>query len=189
MSDIDRSIRRLVAAPFAASPRQTVLTLLPSSLASGGARPLSSYLGACSPGDLKIQAHNALSVGIAHAACPTTGLATLLGTTSGYRAIPVRGGRHIVEVALVTSIDSGLHSPGPDCFESYELVPSGELLTPDLVISGDRSNELIFAFSRQLPDADYEEPTSVRVACSAHQGNRDSVEYVLSRSIGWPSVM
>jgi len=189
MPDIGRSIRRLVAAPFAASSRQSVLTLLPSSLAPAGGRPVSSYLGPCSRQDLNIQVNNALSVGIAHVACPTSGLASSLGTMSGYRVIPVRGGRYIVEVALVASIASDLHPPGPDCFESYELLPGGELLTPDLVIAGDHSNELIFAFSRQLLDADYEEPTSVEVACNGHQGDRNSIEYALSNPIEWPSVM
>lgn len=102
--------------------------------------------------------------------------------------IPVRDGRYIVEVALVTNFVTDLHTPGPACFEYYELLPGGELLTPDLVMAGEHSSELIFAYSHQLPNATYEEPRSVRVACSKHRGNRDSVEYALLQPIEWPGV-
>lgn len=132
--------------------------------------------------DLRMAMHNARIGGLAHVyERGAQGNASKIADRGRMRLLSLRDGRRFVEVAISADLSSDLHEPAESCFEVYELLPTGLLLTPDLAVAGDESSQVICAFSdvphgvaRLLRETGN---GTVRVSCAGRLGERQRADY------------
>lgn len=153
---------------------------------AGGFVPLTAFR----PTDTEAfrrEAQNAKAAGIAHLAevadFASLDLSDKRQLLERCRLIRVAGGRLAIELAFVADLDSDLHPPGRDCFESYELLPLEVLLTPDAIVrDGPDGLSLICAFAFVSQEAVRDgglSQVTVRVGCRGRPGMREYAEYVV----------
>ncbi len=136
--------------------------------------------------ELRVAIFNAKSCGISHVTTPgVSDVPSLDKWTPGVLAIrKLRDGRSALDVAVVADLASDLHPPGPNCFETYEIVGVPELLTPDFSApSGDPGSRIIAMFGF-IDDADVQSlrrqaDVALRIQCAGSTEPRTVVDYAL----------
>lgn len=134
--------------------------------------------------DISTELANARAAGLSHLRIAGSNRAPILDP-SRPGIVTVRGlydGRLALDVAVLANLSLDPHPPGPHCFESYELVELGELLTPDLFVDqrdGDMSIIAMYGFvDRERLDGLIGEPIlTVQVSCAGRPGEPSAVDY------------
>ena len=181
LSKLRHAPHGLVVGPFVELPNLVVYTLLkarPQSYAFEPLRPdfSSSVL------DLDAQIRNAAAIGIAHVSTAVVVESLGLDQLAVCRYVTHERRTGSVEVAVLADLDRQLHIAGPDCFEYYEFLPTGILLTPDLdVREQDSSRTLICAYATDVSTDDHGHEPMLRITCSGSAGGNIHADYPLAR--------
>ena len=179
MPNLRRLASKLLVGTFVSLGDASISTFLACDELITGFQRLSDLKGA-SLGELEGPIRNANWAGLAHVATPSDWhLAGGGHELPTLRILGLPGDTAFAEIAFRSRLIDDLHESGPDCFESYELRPTGVLLTPDLVMADGESTEIVCAFAR-LPTGVSLKGTqrfSVRVACTGRPGTRQFVDY------------
>ncbi len=129
---------------------------------------------------------NARSTGMAHMrVASSSDIPELDASTPGLVVVRVLcDGRCGIDVAVLANLSVDPHPPGPGCFESYELVEAGELMTPDLSVDVHDGAMTIVAMyavvDRGRMTGLLRRPSlTLQVHCDGRPGEPSTVEYRL----------
>lgn len=138
--------------------------------------------------DVSRAQHNADSAGLSHfiTSAENTGeeIPEMSNVFRGcWRMVDVDGRGSFLEVAFVANLVADLHPPSAGCFETYEVLPTDLLVTPDVDLEVESLGTLICGFA-PLGSLDETPPKGkdlrLKVSCSARPGYPSTKVYALS---------